>query len=270
MLSASLDRYLQIRRALGYELRGAERRLRSYVRFAEERGETKVVSTTAVEWARRSTTTRERGRRLRDVIGFARLLKAEDPRHEIPSGETFRQQQTRRTPYIFTDDEIRLLLQAASRLGRPGTITGATYTTLLGLLATTGMRVSEALSLRLDDLTMDGLLIRQTKFHKNRLIPVHPTTHAALERYLALRQRRATFDDHVFISQHRRGFSYAAVNKTFDALCRAAALPRQPWGRKVRMHDLRHHATSRIMPTLLVKRLSSHGFQPQSAVPKSA
>jgi integrase len=127
---------------------------------------------------------------------FALALCAEDIRHEVPAADalghaTFR----RRTPHIYTPDEIIRLLGAAAALLPAGSIRPLTYTTLFGLLAATGMRISEALAVRLDDITADGLVIRQTKFQKSRLLPLHNTTSQALNQYLSMRvQLRATAD----------------------------------------------------------------------------
>ena len=74
------------------------------------------------------------------------------------------------------------------------------YSTLFGLLASTGLRISEALKLRIEDVTPDGLLIRNTKFRKNRLLPLHTTTKERLDGYLALRLREVGSCPFVFVS----------------------------------------------------------------------
>ena len=94
-------------------------------------------------------------------------------------------------PYIFAVEEIQHLLACARRLGPPGSLRPSTYSTLFGLLAATGMRPSEALALELRDLTPEGLLIRESKFKKSRLLPLHNTTRTALEQYLRQRRRVA-------------------------------------------------------------------------------
>ena len=122
------------------------------------------------------------------VRRFAIALHAEDPRHEVPSADLFgRASHRRRTPYIYSPGDIRRLIDAAHRLGPDGSIRPITYATMFGLIAATGMRVSEALAIRLPDVTDDGLIIAQTKFKKSRLLPLHSTTRRALDGYLATR-----------------------------------------------------------------------------------
>ena len=99
-----------------------------------------------------------------------------------------------------------------------GSLRPHTYRTLLALLAVTGVRISEALALRFKDVTPDGLVIRETKFRKSRLVPVHETTTSALQAYLAKRCELALDDDHLFVSQRRRPLSYYTVVDTFHAL----------------------------------------------------
>ena len=176
MLMQAVDTYLAMRRAVGFALDHTEGYLRNFARFALGRGDTHIVATTAVDWAARTTSEAQRHNRLHTVIRFARFMAAEDSRHEIPPEGLFWGRRQRPMPYIFSDDEIAQLLSAASRLGPPGSLRPQTYSTLFGLLAVTGMRVSEARNLHLHDVTRDGLLIRETKFHKSRLLPLHETT----------------------------------------------------------------------------------------------
>ena len=176
MLMQAIDTYLAIRRAMGFALTQAEGYLRNFVRFATARGDTHVVATTAIDWASLTKSEAQRHYRLQTVIRFARFMSAEDSRHEIPPHDIFCGRRQRPIPYIFSDDEIEQLMSAASRLGPPGSLRPHTYSTLFGLLAVTGMRPSEARNLHLQDVTIDGLLIRETKFHKSRLLPLHVTT----------------------------------------------------------------------------------------------
>ncbi|MBC2663636.1 tyrosine-type recombinase/integrase, partial [Novosphingobium flavum] len=143
----------------------------------------------------------QRRNRLLTVRRFAIALHAEDPRHEVPSADLFgRASHRRRAPYIYDPGDIRRLIDAAHRLGPDGSIRPLTYATMFGLIATTGMRVSEALAIRLPDVTDDGLIIAQTKFKKSRLLPLHPTTRHALDGYLATRLKEASLSDALFIS----------------------------------------------------------------------
>jgi integrase len=116
-----------------------------------------------------------------------------------------------------------------------------TYYTLFGLLAATGLRISEALRLRLDDVTVDGLLVRKTKFHKSRLVPLQDSTDAALRRYLEQRNAVGGGDDHVFISTTGGALTYAMVNGTFHYLIASSNLASGADRRPPRIHDLRHY-----------------------------
>jgi integrase/recombinase XerD len=240
MLMTQVDRYLAIRRAAGFALVPIEGYLRHFARFATARGETSVVATTAIAWATLAPSEAQRAYRLQTVIRFARFLHAEDPRHEIPPVGVFRGRRPRPTPYIFSDEDIQRLLQYASRLGPPGSLRPHTYSTLFGLLAVTGMRVAEARNLLLQDVTADGLLIRKTKFHKSRLLPLHATTRAALDRYLSRRRRMAGLDAHLFVTRRGGPLSRTVVTQTFHQILAAAGMPHAPGLRRPRLIDLRH------------------------------
>ena len=249
MLSQSIDAYLELRRSLGSELSNEGYLLRAFARFVSGRGEAHVRTGSVVEWAAGAPSPQERQHRLRTLARFAAHARAEDPRHEVPPIHVFAHRHVRRLPCIYTAEEIRRLLEAASRLGPAGSLRPHTYTTLLGLLAATGLRVSEALALRLDDITDDGLVIRETKFHKNRLVPLHPTTQTALERYLQRRRRVRAATDRVFLSSRGNGLLYHAVHKRFIDLARKAGLPPRAGNRHPLLHDLRHTFAVRALET---------------------
>lgn len=168
-------------------------------------------------------------------------MQAEDSRHEVPAADalghgTF----DRRTPHIYRPDEIAKLMQAAARLKPASSIRPVMYSTLFGLLAATGMRISEALALRLDDVTADGLIIRQTKFQKSRLLPLHETTQRALDRYLAVRIRLGTLDRALLVSTPGKAPSYPTVVAVFLQVARSIGLRGNPGQPGPRIHDLRH------------------------------
>lgn len=239
MLIPAIESYLAIRRAAGFQLRVAEVLLRSYARFATERGECHVCAQTALEWAALAPSAAQRGRRLEVVRIFARHVQAEDLRHEIPPA-VFSSRRLPYKPFIFTPVQIQQVLTQAAQLPPTGSLRPWTYCTLFSLLAVTGLRISEALALRFDDLTSDGLLIRQTKFRKSRWVPLHPSTRAGLGCYVERRQRFGSGDDHVFISLRRRALSYPTVVATFLTIVRELGLHPGPGQRGPRLHDLRH------------------------------
>ena len=228
MLIGSVENYVALRRTVGFKLDSVERLLRLYVDFAVERGDSHVVSKTAIEWASHAGSEPQRDTRLKAVILFARFVRAEDEQHEVPPEGVFCGRRQRPTPYIFSEEEIQQLLAVAARLGRPGTLQRHTYSTLFALLAVTGLRISEALKLRIGDLTDDGLVIREGKFRKNRLVPLHKTAVSALESYLEKRAKFAGNDDHLFVSQRKRQLAYTTVVGTFHKVLKTADIPRKP------------------------------------------
>jgi|APFre7841882724_1041349.scaffolds.fasta_scaffold12425_2 integrase len=247
MLTSAIGRYLDLRRALGYKLDSAEYILRGFARLAESRSETHVTIRTAVEWASHTRTARQRAKRIGVLIGFARFLHAEDPQHEVPPPE-LGPKAPRPLPYIFSRDELRRLATAATDLGPPESMRALTFSTLFNLLAVTGLRISEALSLRLEDFTPDGLFIRETKFHKSRLVPLHETTSAALNRYLQRRLKVPVKHDRLFVSsRYTQPLCYEHVRCTFRQLCLRAGILGPAAGPRPRLHDIRHTAAVRAL-----------------------
>jgi integrase/recombinase XerD len=240
MLNDSVTTYLSVRRALGFRLYSTEKYLRNYTNFAEKTGDTHVISKTAVEWAAQAASESSRATRMDTLIRFSRFAQAEDGRHEIPPNNVFCGYAARPTPYIFTDEEVKQLILEARRLGPPSTLRPHTYSTLLGLLASTGLRISEALSLRFQDLTPDGLIIRETKFFKRRLVPLHESVIVALGKYVQRRRKFISSDDHIFISGLGSKLGYYMVAKTFQKIAKAAGIMRKLGGPKPRLHSFRH------------------------------
>jgi integrase/recombinase XerD len=181
----------------------------------------------------------------------------EDVGHELPPANHFGARKKRRTPHIYTTDEISRLVEAALRLRPMRGLRPHTQATLIALLSSTGLRISEALKLTIADVTRDGLLIRQTKFRKTRLVPLHDTAAAGLQRYLA-RRGPGSDDDPVFIDKRNRPLHYIAVKETFDRLVDKAGI-RSTSARHPRLHDLRHNSGNRIIPATDVKQLHFPG-----------
>ncbi len=173
MLIESVERYLQLRHTLGFDLRHTGSLLRRFARFSSTRDETHVRTRTAIDWAQRAPSPGGRDRRLKTVIRFARHVHAEDSGHEIPPDGVFGRHRQRRLPFLFTPADVSRILKQAMSLGPHGSLRPLTYYTLFALLSATGLRISEALALHLEDLTPEGLVIRKTKFRKSRLVPLH-------------------------------------------------------------------------------------------------
>lgn len=242
-LRHGLDAYLSLRRALGFKLERAGRLLPDFIEYLEARGEEHITVKRSLEWATRpdNASARWSSDRLALVRQFARYLHASDPRTEIPDAALIPYQAVRQTPYIYADEEITALLKAAQRLQGP--LRAATYTTLLGLLSVTGMRVGEAIALERPDVDWQEslLIVRHSKFGKSREVVLHETTRDALRRYARMRDRyiRQPRSPSFFLSQCGTRPFYANIHKTFLALVRETGLEER-YPRRPRIHDLRH------------------------------
>jgi integrase len=240
MLSDEIERYVALHRATGFKFKIQACLLQHFLRHATARREDHVSAESAVAWASTAPSSRSRGDRLQVVRRFARAMVAENPRHELPPYLTFGPPRTRPQPFLFTPAQVDELLRAAAALRARDTLRPRTFVTLFALLAATGMRVSEALALHLDDVTSAGLVVRATKFRKDRLVPLHATTRQGLEEYLAVRRRTGGTCPHVFLSTHRTALPYSTVFATFLALMRGCGLRAGPGQPGPRIHDLRH------------------------------
>jgi integrase/recombinase XerD len=248
MLIQDVQSYLSVRRAAGYLLRDVEHHLRSFAAYSDAKGYNYINSQAVIEWAREVPSQIQRARRLADVARLARYLQAEDARHEIPPAVFGSERRQRPTPYILSDEQIGQLIRLAAQSGYR-TLRRQTYSTFFALLACTGLRVSEAIRLRFDDFTPDGLVIRASKFRKSRLVPLHKTARAALERYLQQRCPYAPFDDHLFISLRRKPLLIEDADTAFRTVTDQMGLPRGREQRRPTLHSLRHAFAVRALKT---------------------
>jgi len=249
MLTQAVESYLAVRRAAGFALKSEGTCLQSFATFSDALGKHYVCSETAIEWAGKARSLYQRARRLGEVIRFARYIRAEDQRHELPTAVFGSEKAPRPVPYIFSKENIQRVVQAASELGRRDAFRGQTYSTFFALLACTGLRVSEAIRLCFQDITADGLVIRCSKFRKSRLVPLHETTQAGLERYLQRRRSFAPFDDHVFVSLRRRPLLLEDAETAFRAVIEKIGLLRGPGLPRPTIHSLRHTFAVRALET---------------------
>ncbi len=245
-LETALTEYLAVRRTLGFKLTDVGLCLHRFVRFTQDQDAAFITTELALRWATQPTQASPAhwARRLGMVRQFAQYCRALDARTEIPPPGLLPYRYTRKTPYLYSDEEITRLLQAAQQLPSPGGLRAATYATLFGLLAATGMRISEPIALdRTDvDLEQGALSIHRSKFGKSRWIPVHPTTREALTRYAERRDRlyTAPLTPSFFISEQGKRLTHWSVRWTFVKLSHQIGL-RGPQDRHgPRLHDLRH------------------------------
>jgi len=248
MLASAVRSYLSVRRAIGFSLKEVGIHLMSFAAYSDATGQQYVSAQTAIEWARQASSVESRARRLANVARFARYLQAEDMRHEIPPPIFGSERRPRPAPYIFSDEQICHIIELAAKSGYR-TLRQQTYRTLFALLSCTGLRVSEAIRLKYDDITPDGLVIRCSKFRKSRLVPLHETARAGLEDYLRQRRLYAPFDDHVFISLRRKPLSIKDVDVAFRTVADKMGLPRGRGKRRPTPHSFRHTFAVRALRT---------------------
>ena len=176
-----------------------------------------------LDWASTTPSPRQAQVKLRYVCDLASVLHADDERHEVPDRDTLGKARSRRpSPHLLSVTEIRRIMDAALELAPAGSITPLTFHYILGLIAATGLRCSEATSLLLTDLTADGLLIRKAKSAKRRLVALDGSVHRAMEAYLRERKRRGGPDDHLFVLSTGRPMHPVYLATVFVKLAREA------------------------------------------------
>jgi integrase len=248
-LRCAMNDYLTVRRQLGFQLREQERLLDDYLSFCERAGEQHLTTELAVRWARSVKAHPNRWqRRLGVVRGFARYLSTIDPETEIPSEDLLRAALPRVAPYLYAPAEITALMSAARELTPP--LRAATFETIIGLLAVSGLRAGEALGLDRADVDLhDGALHIRAGKGKQREVPLHDTATRALVEYGRLRDRSVTGPQSpaFFLSPEGTRLNRSAFNATFATLMRQIGL--EGCGQRVRPrpHDLRHSMAVRTL-----------------------
>ncbi len=242
MIRTYVDDYVTQHRVMGYKFRIQNSLLTNFACFADQRNDQFIKTDTVLEWSRQAPSPAQKRNRLLTVRRLALSLHAEDPHHQIPPAKAFGHYcYQRRKPYIYSETDVKKLLHAASHLTPVDSIRAQTFITLISLLYVSGLRISEALALNTRDITEDGLIVQATKFNKDRLVPIHSSTRAALERYLSGRCRYAiAIDDAVFISNLGSRLAYSTAVSTFLVLLRSTGLRDGPGNSGPCLHDLRH------------------------------
>jgi integrase len=220
--------------------------LRKFVRFAKQERASFITTKLALRWATQPAGCQpsQWANRLGMVRRFAQYLSAVDPRTQIPPPGLLPHRYQRKTPYLYRDQEVLRLIEAARQLDSPRGLRGATASTLFGLLAATGMRVGEAIGLdRKDvDLKQALLTVRHAKGHKSRLVPIHPSTQDALRRHACLRDRICPNPQSpgFFISERSTRLIDCTVRHWFIRISHQIGLREPTDHRGPRLHDLRH------------------------------
>ncbi len=242
-LRPAISDYLAMRRALGFKLSREEKLLPQFADFLAQRGEQHLSTESALAWATLPKASAAWwSTRLRIARGFATYMNAIDPAHEVPAPDLLPSPPYRATPYLYDEQQITALLAAAETLRTPLRV--ATFQTLLGLLAVTGMRIGEAISLDREDFDARNgcLLVRGAKFGKSRELALHPSTVAALRRYLrrADRPPPAPNTSALLITSVGTRLRVNDAQRTFATLRCRAALEARSTSCRPRLHDLRH------------------------------
>jgi len=250
-LDLALNEYIAIRRALGFELREVAGCLRNFVAFLKIEGAAYITKELALRWATQPADAQPYtwAWRLGMVRRFAAWHSAMESRTEVPAPGLLPHRYQRKTPHIYSDEEIASLLHSATQLPSAKGLRAPTYTTLFGLLAVTGMRVNEALHLDRPDVDLyQG--IRRTKFGKSRHVPVHPSTVDALRKYAETRDRiLARLTPAFFVSERGARITEWIARYTFAKLSQQLGFRRKAksHGRGPRLHDMRHRFAARTL-----------------------
>ena len=268
-LRKDLEEYLNIRRKLGFKLQRAGKLLHDFVGLAEKEGESFITTELALRWATQPIDCQPAwsAARLGIVRGFAQYQSVIDPRTEVPSQELLPYRYHRRPPYIYSNDEVIRLIKASQQLQSPLGLRAATYCTAFGLLAVTGMRISEPIGLNRKDVDLiHGILtVYQTKFGKSRLVPIHPSTQKALQQYESLRGRifPKPETDSFFISEQGTRLTDWTVRSTFVKLSRQIGLrgPHDSYG--PRLHDFRHSFATKTLVAWYRKGMNVDRHMPE-------
>jgi len=246
-LRKAVQEYLALRRGLGFKLYDAGTALLKFVAFMEQHRASYITSRLALAWAQQSRTVQptEWARRLSVVRAFARHRRATDPRTEIPPEGLLPYRPKRAQPYLYSAKEIRELLRAALTLPARGGLRPWTDHCLFGLLSVSGLRIGEARNLELQDVDLQAavLTIRNAKFGKSRLVPLHASTRHMLAHYLARRTRcwaTRPVSSYVCVSNWGNRLDGGEIHRTFYAVSRQIGLRGPSQSHGPRLHDLRH------------------------------
>jgi len=243
-LPGHLDQYLATRRALGFKLQRPGQLLADFVAFLDDEDAERITVEAALRWAVQPADADPSwwGTRLAAVRGFTRWLAAFDPDTEVPPDDVLPVRSRRAEPYPYTAADITALMAAAGRL--PSPLRAATYRTLIGLLAVTGMRVGEAIALDRDDLDWveKVAVVRHGKFAKSRELVLHPSTLDALQTYARVRDHYCPrpVEPAFFVSLNGTRLIYNNVHEVFHRLVGQIGLRAVAPRCRPRIHDLRH------------------------------
>ncbi len=246
-LGAEVKEYLMHRRSLGFGLVLNEVVLRDFVRFAAAAGHRgPLITDFMLRWATSNAqhSSSYQAERLSVVRGFARHLAARDGESEVPDQRLLASRFRRGRPHVYSEQQLHQLIESAAAFPSADPLRAVGYATLFGLLASTGMRVSEPLALRFDDVDLDRGVLRvlETKFRKSRLVPLHPTVIKAMRRYVVERNRdpRRRSSNWFFLGRGDERLPHRSVHHAFRRICSLLGWRGNGDRPLPRIHDLRH------------------------------
>ena len=257
---AKVTEYLDHRHALGYALKVEGRQLLDFGRYADRMGHRGPLTLElALKWARLPAEADPAywARRLSTVRGLAQYLRLQDSKTEVPPVRILGPSCQRKTPHIYSPKEIAQLMTKAQRVLPKTGLQADTVSTVIGLLASTGMRISEVLHLRIDDVDLNNhvITVRDSKFHRSRLLPVHATTAAKLAQYARKREHWFPRAQSFFVSRQGGPLAYSTIQRIFHGL--VANIPPRGAHRRPRLHDLRHTVACQILMRWMEYRRST-------------
>lgn len=255
-LQEALQDYLALRRGLGFKLISEGKALASFIAFLDRNHQDTITTELALVWAKLPATVHPArwARRLSIVRGFARYCRAMDQTSEVPPCELLQLSYPRPSPYLFSDDDIQKLLQASLQCSEENHFFTKTLHCLFGLLSVTGLRINEALALTMDDVDLETgvLTIRNTKFGKSRLIPLHRTTINALISYREERESELAGNGsppYWFMNKQKEQLGDGCVRYRFNKLIKSIGLNNQTCSHRPHLHDIRHYFARSVLIT---------------------
>jgi integrase/recombinase XerC len=266
-VEAAVQRYLQERRQLGFAMKSPGTELLRFARFADaRRHQGALTQELQIEWAREHvmrTGAVTAARRLEIVRPFAAYYRQFEVETEVLPSSILGRGHRRLAPHIYTDQEIRELLEHARHLAPQGGLRPTMYYTLFGLIASTGLRLSEAIKLLVADIDLGSatLTVRQSKFHKSRCVPLHASVVLALSEYRQVRNRHTDPGQNApfFVSRTGGTLPVSTVEYVFRRLRHQAGSQARGDHASPRIHDLRHNSESRIIPSTHAIRVMFEG-----------
>ncbi|MCP3956615.1 MAG: tyrosine-type recombinase/integrase [bacterium] len=237
--------YIKLRRGLGCRLDGQGKLLLDFGHFLDENAHQGPITTeVALRWANahRSTNSDRTAQRLSTIRGFLRHRAGFEPATEIPPVQLLSWRVRRKPPHIYTQTEVDSLLNACKQLRPRNGLRPHTCETLFSLLLSTGLRISEALHLENRDVDLEAavLTVRDSKFGKSRLVPLHATAQRPLERYMSHRDQVTPTSPSFFRTEKRATMTYSSVRVAFDTLRARLEWTAAGRSRRPRIQDMRH------------------------------